>query len=196
VRFDLVRSCLFAAVLVVLGGYIFIFRPLEAEVADRYVQLDSSRATLERSLELARRIPALARERAELEARFARVHVRERRSAVIERFLRATANVAVRDEVAVESVASDARSAYAASPFARTPLFDELSLDLTLRGRYNDVIRAIRDLNGGDVAARIALASLSDADRRPGERPQLNAAFHVQLLREADESTTHDARPH
>jgi hypothetical protein len=124
------------------------------------------------------------------------VHVRERRTALLERFLRALAEVAARDGVAVESVASTTPGAYAAVRPAGAPLFDELPLDLTLRGRYNDVIRAIRELNGGDVVARITLASMSDADRRPGERPQLNAAFHVQLLREADESTTHDARRH
>lgn len=195
-RLHLLRTSLFAAVVIVLGGYIFVFRPLEGTVADRYTQLDASRAMLERSLDLAGRIPALARERAELDVQFARVHVRDRRTATIERFLRTMADVATRDGVAIESVAADVRQGtYAAARPLQAPLFDEVPLDLTLRGRYSDVIRAIRELNGGDVAARITLASLGDADRRPGERPQLNAAFHVLLLREADESTTHDVRP-
>jgi Tfp pilus assembly protein PilO len=194
--FDLLRPSLFAAVLIALGGYIYVYRPLETTVADRYAQLDASRATLVRSLELARRIPALARERTALEGRFARVHVRDQQAAMVERFLRAVAEIAARDGVAVESVASDAPPTYTAARTVRGAPFDELPLDLTLRGHYRDVIHAIREVNDGDVAARITLASLRDADRRPGERPQLNAAFHVRLLQEADESTTNDTRPH
>jgi hypothetical protein len=97
----------------------------------------------------------------------------------------------------VESIASGARqSTYAQSRGTPAPLFEQLPLELTIRGGYNDVIRAVRELNAGDVAAQINLASLSDAARRPGERPQLNAAFHVLLLREADESTTHAVHQH
>ena len=43
--FDLLRPSLFAAVLIALGGYIYVYRPLETTVADRYAQLDASRAT-------------------------------------------------------------------------------------------------------------------------------------------------------
>ena len=73
------------------------------------------------------------------------------------------------------------------SPHSATPpLLDEIPFELALRGRYADVIRAVRDLNAGDVAARMTLASLGNADRR-GAAPQLTAAFHVLLLREPDE---------
>jgi hypothetical protein len=41
----------------------------------------------------------------------------------------------------------------------------------------------------------MTLASLGDAERRPGERPRLNAAFHVTLLREPDDAPTSDVRP-
>jgi hypothetical protein len=195
--FDLLRASLFAAVLIVLGGYMFVFRPLEGTVADRYSELDAARSTLERSLALAHRIPPLTAERATLAAQLDRVHVRERRAATVERFLHTVAGVAGRDDVAVESVAADAREGapLAVAAHAHTPLFDELALDVSLRGRYGDVIRAVRELNGGDVATRISLSSLGNAGRRPGARPQLTAAFHVLLLREADDSTTHNARP-
>jgi hypothetical protein len=169
---------------------------MEATVAERYAQLDDGRTILERSLTLTRQIPALAAERSALEAQLAHVHVRDRRAATIERFLRTVAGVAHRDGVAVESVAADARQA--APPTAgqtRATPFDELAFDVSLRGRYGDVIRAVRELNAGDVATRINLATLGAADRRSGAGPQLNAAFHVHLLREADDTTTkHDAR--
>jgi hypothetical protein len=195
-RFDLLRTSLFAAVLIAFVGYLCVFRPLESTIADRYAQLDAARATLERSLGLAHRIPALARERAALDTQLMRLHLREQRAASVERFLRAISGVAARNQIAVESVSADARQAsYAPARSAQPALFDEVPLSVTLRGRYGDVIRAARELNSEDFATRLTLASLSDADRRAGERPQLNATFHVLLLREADESTTHDARP-
>jgi hypothetical protein len=196
VTFDVPRASLFAAVLVVLGGYAFVFRPLETAVAGRYAELETQRTTLERSLALTRRIPQLAKERADLEGQLGGLHLRDRRVVLVERFLRAVAAAAARDRLAVQSVVADARGATAlpARP-PQAPLFDELALELTLRGGYADVIRAVRELNGGNVAARMSLTSLTDADRRPGLRPQLNAAFHVRLLREADESTFHDALP-
>jgi hypothetical protein len=122
--------------------------------------------------------------------------VRDGRANTIERFLRSVAAVAGRDEVAVQSLAADARAAQLPQTgHAPTPLFDELAFDVSLRGRYGDVIRAVRELNAGDVATRITLASLGAADRRPGAGPQLNAAFHVHILREADDSTIRNAPP-
>jgi len=53
----------------------------------------------------------------------------------------------------------------------------------------------VRDLNDADGTARITVTSLSNAERRPGGSPQLNAAFHVLLLREAQVPPHHDVRP-
>jgi len=195
VTFDVRRAGAIVAALILLGGYALVFRPLEAAVADRYAELEATRATLEHSLALARRIPALAGERKMLATQLAHLHVRDRRAATVERFLRAVAGVAARDGVTVQTIAANALQVPRPAPRStQAALFDELPLDLTLRGRYADVIRAVRELNGGDVAARISLASLGNADRRPGTRPQLNAAFHVLLLREGDDTTTPDAR--
>jgi hypothetical protein len=194
VKFDPPRASLFAAVLIVVSGYLFVLRPAEATVTLRYTQLAGARTTLESSVALAGRVAPLTRERDALGAAVVRAHVRETRAILVARFLHAVAAVALREGVAVENIAADVRQAPLAAPVERTALFEELSFDLTLRGRYGDVIRAVRELNGGEIATRITLASLSDADRRPGERPQLNAAFHVSLLREADVSTTHDVR--
>jgi Tfp pilus assembly protein PilO len=194
VKFDLPRTSLFAAVLIVVSGYFFVLRPAEATVTMRYTQLADARTTLESSISLAGRVAALTRERDALDGAAVRAHVRETRAILVARFLHSVAAVALREGVAVENIAADVRQAPLATPVARTALFEELPFDLTLRGRYGDVIRAVRDLNSGEIATRITLASLSDADRRPGERPQLNAAFHVSLLREADVSTTHDVR--
>jgi hypothetical protein len=193
---DLPRASLFIAVLIVLGGYLTVYRPMESTIAERYTQLDSGRTVLERSLALIRRTPALVAEQSVLEAQLGHVHVHDRRAVTVERFLREVAGVARRAGIAVESVAADVRQGpLPAAGQTQAAPFDELAFDVSLRGRYSDVIRAVRELNAGDVATRINLASLGTADRRPGAGPQLNAAFHVHLLREADDKTTkHIAR--
>lgn len=185
---DVPRTSAFVALSIVLAGYGLIFRPLEATVAQRYGDLDDARATLVQRLAHARAVPALEHERQRLATQLQRLHLGERRAAVVERFLQTVAGVSGRDAVAVESVAATA-AAPPASRSAPVPLFEDVPLEVTLRGRYLDVIRAARDMNAGDAVARISLATLGNAQTRPGDKPQLNAAFHVSLLREADDAT-------
>ncbi len=184
----LLRASAFAGLMIVLAGYILIYRPLETAAADRYVQLDAARATLEQRLDRTKRIPSLERERVVLDRQLRSLHAGDRRAATVDRFLRAVSRVAARSGVTVENVAGDVRQSVMANARATpAPPVEELPLDLTLRGRYGDVIRAVRDLDGGDVAARITLGSLGSADRRTGISPRLNAAFHITLLRESDD---------
>jgi Tfp pilus assembly protein PilO len=195
VTIDVARASAFAALSILLAGYVLLFRPLETTVRDRYTELDAARATLEARLARTARIPVLERDRVRLAADLRRFHTGDRRAATVDRFLRAVASVSFRRGVAVENIAALAQPfAPAAARAVQAPLVDEVPLELTLRGAYADVIRAVRDLNDGGVATRVNLASLGIAARRPGEPSQLNAAFHVLLLREADEPTTHDLR--
>lgn len=194
--FDVPRTSAFVSLSIVLAGYVLIFRPLETVVAQRYATLDVARATLVQRRAFANDIPALERERQRRAEQIRRLHVGERRAAVVERFLRTVAGVSGRDAVAVESVAA-APTQPPLPPAGRpasTPVLEGVPLEVTLRGRYGDVIRAARDLNAGDAVARITLAALGTAQTRRGDRPQLNAAFHVTLLREADDATTPPAR--
>jgi hypothetical protein len=189
------RASAFAVFVIALAGYAFVYRPLETTAAGLYAQIDDARATLERSTAMARRIPALEAERSDLGGRLARLHLDERRAAAIDRFLRSVAGVSGQDGVAVESVAAGMTPQLTPATASPSPAIEEVPFDLTLRGPYGDVIRAVRDLNQADGAVHIAVASLSNAERRPGGTPQLNAAFHVLLLREAQESPHHDVRP-
>ena len=187
-NFDLQRSSAFVALAIVVAGYLLVFRPLEATVGERYADLDAARLTLEQRRALARRIPELEREQRQLATQLGRVHVGDRRAETVDRFLQTVAGVSARDAVAVESVSA----AIAQQPRATPPaVLEEVPLDVTLRGRYADVIRAARDLNAADAAAGVTLASLGNAGRRPGTQPQLNAALHVTLLREPDDATAH-----
>ena len=192
---DLRRVSAFAVFVIALAGYVFVFRPLETTAGDLYAQIDAARATLEGSTAMARRIPALELERSALVAQLARLHTGDRRAATVDRFLRGVAGIAAQDGVAVEGVAAGLGQPLTSTAAATQPLVEEIPFDLTLRGPYGDVIRAVRDLNGRDGAVHISVASLSNAERRPGGSPQLNAAFHVLLLREAQEPPQHDVRP-
>lgn len=186
--FDLRQTSAAAAVAILIAGYVALVRPLESASNDRYADLDAARAALERSVAMTRRLPALDAERSTLAGQLARVHAGERRAATIERFLRNVASVGARDRIAVQSMTGGAIAPVMAATAhaAPAPLLDEIPLELAVRGRYGDVIHAVRDLNASDVAACIALASLGNADRR-GAAPQLTAAFHVILLREPNE---------
>jgi len=195
VTVDLQRVSAFAVFVIAVAGYAFVFRPLEATAGDLYAQIDGARAALDRSTAMARRIPALEAERSALTGQIARLHLNERRAAAVDRFLRSVGGVSEHDGVAVEGIAAGvAPQLTAAGPSTAAPI-EEVPFDLTLRGPYGNVIRAVRDLNEADGATHITVASLSNAERRPGGSPQLNAAFHVLLLREAQEPPHHDVRP-
>ena len=195
-RFDVARASAMGALAIVLGGYVLVFRPLEAILAGRYAQLDAARTTLDERLARTARIPALERDRNRLTADLRRFHTGDRRSAAVDRFLRTVESVSARRGVAIVSIAAGAAQPFAPAvkPGAPAPLVDEIPLELTLLGGYRNVIGAVRDLTDGGVATGVALAALGNAARRPGEPNRLSAAFHVLLLREADDPTTHDLR--
>jgi Tfp pilus assembly protein PilO len=195
VTIDLRRVSAFAVLVIALAGYAFVFRPLETTAGDLYAQIDAARAALDRSTAMARRIPTLEAQRTALAAQLARLHTADRRAATVDRFLRSVAGIAAEDGVAVEGVAAGVGQPLASPASSTPPLVEEIPFDVTLRGPYGDIIRAVRDLNDRDSTVHISVASLSNAERRPGGSPQLNAAFHVLLLREAQEPPQHDVRP-
>lgn len=184
--FDVARAGAFAALLIVLAGFALIVRPLESAIGERYADVDAARASLERSVALTRRIPALLRERDGLRAHLRRLHLADRRAAMLERFLRTVSGVARTDGIAVVRVAAAVPPPFSAVPHpAPAPLLEEVPLELTVRGRYGDLIRAARELGAGELAAHVTIASLGGAERRPGAPALLSATFHVLLLRAA-----------
>jgi hypothetical protein len=183
--------------LILIGGYAIAFRPLQASIADHYVELDELRSTIERNVAFAKQIAPLEHERAERAAGLDRIHVRDSRAGLVDRFLRTLAATTTRDGVFVESVltaTSPANAPNSRSATAAPPLLEELPLDITLRGHYGDVLRAIRDLDSGNFAASIGVIGLRSAGRSLLSRPELDAAIHVILLREADATTIQTPR--
>lgn len=182
-----VRAALSVALLIAIVAYAFVVRPFEATIAARYGDIDTLRANIERDRVMASRLPLLTAERTRLEARLNRRGLRGSRAALVERFLRATATAAQGSGVAVQAIVPGA-------PPERDPAvasLEEVHLDLTIRGSYVNVLRAMRTLNDADVATQITVATLGNADARGGGAPFLNATVHVTLLRESDADTVH-----
>lgn len=187
---DLRRAALVLSLVILLGGYAALVRPLETSIAECYAELDDARASIDRNVALAKRIGPMMRERELRSAGVARLHLLDSRAALVDRFLAALAVVTARDHIALQAVLTLAVQPVTPASTGNLPaLVDELPYDVTVRGRYADVIRAARDLDAGDFAARIVVAGLRSTRRLANGQPQIDAAFHVTLLREADATT-------
>lgn len=176
---DLPRTVSCAGLLVVLAGFLFVFRPMEASIASRYAQLESARTLLERRLAIGRQIAPLEQRLRTTQAELDRWHLRDSPAGTVDRFLRALQHTAERNRLKIERVVLMAQPA------------NELALEVTTQGTYPNVIQAVRDLNAGDFAARIEIAALLATERRPGIRPNLQATLSVALLRAATSIGTH-----
>jgi hypothetical protein len=176
----------FGAVLVLLGGYLFAFRPLEAAIATRYAQLDDRREQLERRLALTRRAASLRREQQVLTRWLADAGLHADRTAIVDRFLGSVATRAASDGVHVTAITADAVALPAAPVAANAIAFDEIPLTVTLRGTYQRVLRFVRDLDATMLAERIGVESLGTIDRNATIDPELRATIHITLLRTCD----------
>jgi hypothetical protein len=202
------RLALFGAVLVLLAGFLFVFRPMEATIGERYAALDDGRLLLDRRLALAKRANQLTSEQHALTSWLAGVGMSDSRTTIVNRFLRAIAATATQDGVHIASVrgiagpqrilpppapgtlqAAGAAAATSATPIT-TPVqavtFDEIPLTLSLRGSYQNVLHMVHDLNRTDLAARIGLDSLGNPALVQTRNPELQATLHVTLLRNPD----------
>jgi hypothetical protein len=195
----------FAAVLVVLAGYLFVFRAGERRIGE---QLSENDQTVERLRAGERTIAvqaALVTERARLLAQIRHEQTGGERSLLVARFLRDAATVAAAHRTAITAVTASGaapipRPASAQSEATTTApraaairtesslvaadgaRLDGIALDLTLEGRYADVLATLRALSAGSVPATVDVASLA---RKNAAEPDavLTAALRVVLER-------------
>ncbi|HEY0393374.1 MAG TPA: hypothetical protein VGD01_02650 [Candidatus Elarobacter sp.] len=199
------RALRFAAVLIVLAGYVVVVRSGERRIAD---QLDANARLAARAQAAARGIAShavLERERARLRERLRDTQLAVGRGALVERFLRDAAAATSSHRTLITAVAAGAGSAPAtarandSSFAARTVRSDAprglgapasepveaTPLDVTLEGRYADVLATVRELSRGRVPASVAITSVARKNVAPAAPPTVSALLRVVLERYA-----------
>ncbi len=182
----------FAAVVVVLAAYAFVFRAGETRIADR---LDENARILERLHAGERTLASSGRaeaRRTQLRKRLRTVELDAGRSALVARFLRDAARIAAAHHATIPTIAAAGpQNAPTAAPSEGHDLLEAIPLDVTVEGRYGDVLATMRALSASRVLAAVDVASLA---RKHADGPDatLTAALHVVLQRLAPATTTTD----
>ena len=185
----------FTAVLTVLAGYVFVFRAGESRIGE---QLADNARIAERIAAAERTLasdPALETERRRLRGTLASVQLHGTRGAHVARFMRDAAHVLAAHRTTIASIAVNAApiaisagarvTGVTAGSDAAVDSLDAIPLDVTVDGRYADVLSAIRALSRTDVPASVDIMSLARKNADASEAT-LTATLHVVLHRLAD----------
>jgi len=182
------RLALFAAVLVLLGGYLAVYRPAEAALAERYARLDDGRARLDERLTLARRAGAARAQTRDLATWLRARGLAADRTTLVARFLHDLARMASAAGVDVSGVVAEPdASSRPVTPDAAAPNpLEAIPLAVSLRGSYPNLLRLVRALDRDGPAMRVGVTALGNADRSGAGSPALRATLLVTLLRLPD----------
>ncbi len=179
------KAIWFCAVLVVLGGFFFVFRVDEDRIDERLAANAGAAAQLAADERRLRTVPSLETERRRLRQRLRQVDLEGDTGSLVARFLHDAAAISARHHTVIASIAAAAPLALAtptAPPAVTTAAFDGLALDLTVEGRYADVLATIRDLSAARVLAAIDVTSLARKTSTSTD-PTLSATLHVVVER-------------
>ncbi len=173
----------FAAVVVVLAGYVFVFRGGEGRITER---LDENARIAERVRTSELALAARARfeaDRTRLLGRLRAVELDAGRSALVARFLRDAARIAAAHHAAIPTItAAGVATPVSVAPSATNDPLESIPLEITVEGRYADVLATMRALSRSRVLAAVDVASLA---RKHADGPDatLTATLHVALER-------------
>jgi hypothetical protein len=187
----------FAAVAVVLAAYVFVFRAGEGRITQR---LDENARIGERVRAGERMLASRRRfetERKRLQGELRAVDLDAGRSALVARFLRDAARTAATHHATIPTIT--ATNAAGTGPGTNAPSsasdsLEAITLEITVEGRYADVLATMRALSRSRVLAAIDLASLA-RKHADGADATLTAALHVALERLAPAAAVHPAGP-
>ncbi|HEY0381348.1 MAG TPA: hypothetical protein VGC72_04050 [Candidatus Elarobacter sp.] len=178
----------FAAVAVVLAAYAFVFRGGEGRIA---AQLGENARLVERLRAAERTLgarPHIEAERTRLRGRLRTVELDAGRSALVAHFLRDAAAIAAKHHATIPTItatsaaATGAQSTVLAAGVTEPEPLEALPLEITVEGRYADVLAVIRALSRTRIPAAVDVASLA-RKHADGADAALTAALHVQLQR-------------
>jgi hypothetical protein len=194
---SVVRLLWSLTVVLALGGYLGVIRAGEHRIAQERALEASLAVRLDAAERRLRAQPAAARLRDALRQHVRRFALEGDESALVARFVRNAAAIAARDEVRIVAIAADPapRVDQPATPGAAPSPFAVTSLDLTLEGRYANVLRTARELSQGRVLARVALEEIART-QRDGPGPKVTARLRVQVERLAAEEERHARARH
>lgn len=185
----------FGAVLIVLAGYAFVFRAGEARLGDRIAENARVAEQLRDGERTLAARAALVAGRARLREQIRSAEVAADRSALVARFLRDAARIASEHHAAITTIAASgpagAIAGQTASVRAGDP-FDEIPLEMTVEGRYADVLATIRALPAGHVLASVDVTSLARKSAATADGT-LTASLRVVLERIAPAPATETA---
>ena len=180
----------FAAIVVVLAAYVFIFRAGETRIAER---LEENARIVERERAGERALasrPRLERQRAHLRDRLRAVDLDAGRSALVARFLRDAARIAAAHHATIPTItATGPQGTLAAAPGEPGDPLEAIPLEIAVEGRYADVLATMRALSAARVLVAVDVASLA-RKHADGADATLTAALHVVLERIAPARTT------
>jgi hypothetical protein len=190
-----VKLLRFASVAVVLAAYLFVFRAGEARIIarqDENARIAERVSAGERALAARGRVEAL---RTRLRENLRAVELDAARSALIARFLRDAARIAAAHHASIPTI-SAAGPQNVATVTPSDPLkasdspepLETIPFEITVEGRYADVLGTMRALSRSRVLAAVDVASLA---RKHADGPDatLTAALHVVLHRRAPAPT-------
>ncbi|MEA2721271.1 MAG: hypothetical protein QOJ39_3135 [Candidatus Eremiobacteraeota bacterium] len=154
----------FAAVLVVLAGYAFVFRSGEARVnAGIAANANVAEALRDGERTLQSR-EAFVRERGRLRERLHHADFALDRSALVARFVRDAAAIAVRHGCAITGMTASGATPLTATgptPLTGDDVFEDITVEMAVEGRYAGVLATIRALSAGRVLASVDVTSVA-----------------------------------
>jgi hypothetical protein len=182
------RLLRFALALVVLAGYLVVFRVGEHHLSARA----AANAVLAAQVYNAHRAlaarPVLEAQRSRLRERLRLVDLDGDSSSLVARFVRAAARIALTKRTTIPTIAASGAPgaplpASGASGAADAgPPFETIPLELTVEGRYVDVLATIRALSSSRVLAAVDVVSLARKNADAADAT-LVATLHVLLER-------------
>lgn len=189
-----VKLVRFAAVIVVLASYVLVFRTGEARITDRLEENARIMDSLRAAQQTVAARPRLETERRRLRAHLHAVDLDADRGALVARFVRDAARIATAHRTTIAAITASGATASlavgaaavssAASSAAPSEPLQTIPLEVTVDGRYADVLATVRALSAARVLAAVDVASLARKNAAAAD-PAVTAVIHVALQHSA-----------
>lgn len=173
------KACAFAAVLIVLAGYAFVFRAGEARIADQREINERLASQLRSATAEIAMLPALEGQRSALQRRVDATAAEPDATASTARFLADATRIANRRHTTFATIAASGTPAtHGVPPHGRGEPSAPIALDVTLEGGYADVLATMRELSAGRAPAAVDLAAIA---RKSVDAPDATVSVSLRV---------------